>query len=422
MAIYADDVAVWSTYDDPDLGDFNLQSVLTQIFHWSKRWHVCFSVPKSVAMRFSRCRRLPAPVVLRLGDAPLTWVSSARYLGVLFQPKLNWTPQCNQVVSQTYNMAHRLSRILTLTGPPPKLIRQLTRVLVEPKMTYAWPLWQPPTLRHWNKLEAAVALPLRCAVGLPASTHRLSVLTEFAIARPVHLFDAVALAFAHRVDVKLSETNHPSHTLFKQEQRIVGFTKTNMPFAKLIKKIAFRWESEIGRDFDHTHSHCKSVAAFYKHAVSKNITDLHFSSEDPEPIRYARFAHHAEPASYILSETRPIAILRARLRLNRHHFNELLYTAGKQVDSPFCPSCPNVPESIDHVLLECPQFHTARQQLRDVFVSCDLPVLASFDDLNRNQAIDVITGDLALIPSAPRHQIQSATASFLHAINVVRPI
>jgi Reverse transcriptase (RNA-dependent DNA polymerase) len=421
MAIYADDVAVWSTHDDPDLADFNLQSVLNLIFCWSKTWHVLFSIPKSVAMRFSRCRVCRSPPVLQLGDAALSYVKVIRHLGVLFNPRLSWAPQCNQVISQTAYMAHRVSRIITPTGPPPKLIRQLTRALVEPKMTYAWPLWQPPTAHHWSKLEAAVALPLRCSVGLPSSTHVPSVFAEFAVARPKLLFDAVALSFAHRVDCKLrvSDPNHPSHKLFKRQLRIAGFTKTNIPFAKFIKKVEFSWERELGLHFDHTHAECKSVAAFYTRTVSRNVTDLH---AEESPVRYCRFAQHAEPPTYIISDSRPNAILRSRLRLNRHHFNELLYRAGGQSETPFCPSCPEMSESIDHVLLDCPQFFTQRQQLRDVLLSCDLPGLAMLGGINRSQAIDVITGDLSLVPSASRFSVLSATARFLQAINTVRPI
>lgn len=424
MAIYADDVAVWSSYEDPDLADFNLQSALNLIFSWSTRWHVLFSVPKSVAMRFSRCRvNRPLPT-LRLGESLLSWVQSARYLGVLFNPKLSWAPQCNQVVSQTAYMAHRVSRIITTTGPPPKLIRQLTRALVEPKMTYGWPLWQPPTAHHWDKLQAAIALPLRCAVGLPSSTHVQSLLVEFAVASPKILFDAVALSFAHRVDVKLrsSDPDHPSAKLFARQQRIVGFTKTNMPFAKLALKISLNWEREIAPEFDHTHEDCKSVAAFYPRALAQNISELLFPASEQEPVRYARFVHHAEPASYILSETRPTAVLRARLRLNRHHFNEHLHHAGKQAETPFCPYCPSVSESVDHVLLECPQYHAFRQRLRDELIACDLPGIASFSDLNRAAAVDVITGDFSLIPRAVRQAVQSATATFLHAVHVVRSI
>jgi Reverse transcriptase (RNA-dependent DNA polymerase)/Endonuclease-reverse transcriptase len=421
MAIYADDVAVWSTHDDPDLADYNLQNVLNLIFHWSNTWHVSFSVPKSVAMRFSRCRVPRSLPVLQLGDAAISYVKIVRYLGVLFNPRLSWGPQCNQVISQTAYMAHRVSRIITATGPPPKLIRQLTRVLIESKMTYAWPLWQPPTVYHWRKLEAAVALPLRCSVGLPSSTHVPSVFAEFAIARPKLLFDAVALSFAHRVDCKLgsSDPAHPSHQLFKRQQRTVGFTKTNIPFAKFVKKVAFSWERELGLFFDHTNAECKSVAAFYPRAVARNIADLH---AEESAVRYSRFAQHAEPPNYIMTDSRSNAILRARLRLNRHHFNELLYRAGGQSETPFCPSCPEAPESIDHVLLDCPLHNAARQLLRDALVSCDLPGLATLGGINQSQAIDVITGDLSLVPSAARFSVLSVTARFLQAINIVRPI
>ena len=220
-------------------------------------------------------------------------------------------------------------------------------------------------------------------------------------------------------------TPHPSHVLFKRQQRTVGFTKTNMPLAKSIKKIALNWESEVCRDFDHTHADCKSVAAFYPRAVARNFSDLHKPSPHSasgEPVRFIRFANHGEPPTYLLSESRPSAILRARLRLNRHHFNELLYRAGRQVQSPFCAYCPSAPESVDHILLECPQFHVARQRLRDELTACDLPLLASFHPLNREQTVAAITGELSLIPLQLRPRVLSATATFLHTINSVRPI
>lgn len=212
---------------------------------------------------------------------------------------------------------------------------------------------------------------------------------------------------------------HPSHAIFKRQQRIVGFTKTNIPFAKFIKKIEVAWERDVCSHFDHTHPDCKSVAAFYPRALAKNVTALH--AED-QPVRFARFAQHAEPPGYILSDARPIAILRARLRLNRHHFNELLYRAGQQSDTPFCPSCSDLPESVDHVLLDCPRFLAQRQLLRDSLISCDLYGLAELGGLNRNQAIDVITGDLYVVPSSARATVLLATAKFLQAINAVRSI
>lgn len=77
------------------------------------------------------------------------------------------------------------------------------------------------------------------------------------------------------------------------------------------------------------------------------------------------------------------------------YFERILYHAGKQAESPFCPSCPDVnDESIDHVLLECSQKHQARQQLRAALTASDVPRL--FDAINRAQAIDAITGELSV--------------------------
>ena len=86
-----------------------------------------------------------------------------------------------------------------------------------------------------------------------------------------------------------------------------------------------------------------------------------------------------------------------------------------------CPYCLDVPESVAHVLLECPQFLAARQLLHDSLVSSDEHT-ATLANLRSHQAVEVITGDFSRVRPAARPEVQAATAAFLHAINAVRPI
>jgi hypothetical protein len=80
-----------------------------------------------------------------------------------------------------------------------------------------------------------------------------------------------------------------------------------------------------------------------------------------------------------------VSRLRARFRFNRAKTNELLFRY-RQTSSPTCPFCPNTTESRSHLLMECPEYHSQREVLRQKLLS-----------LQYQLTINIILGDLRLI-------------------------
>ena len=113
------------------------------------------------------------------------------------------------------------------------------------------------------------------------------------------------------------------------------------------------------------------------------------------------------PCPYILRDRRPIAVLRARFRLNRLRFNASLFSR-KLSPSPFCPVCPDAPETAHHVLFDCPAHDLARHLLFAGLSACGCP-----------PDIAIISGDVSKVV---RSEVLAISARFFQTVNNIRPI
>lgn len=417
IALYADDLAAWPILDGLD-GDHAMNTFLSLLSRWSGKWHMAFSMPKSGHLCFHNFRSSePNPEALRLGDSIVPRVQKYRYLGTIFHESLTWKPQTNQVISRASHAAFRVASIPTQTGPPPRIIRQLVQSVVVPIITYGFPLWRPHSKAAWSKLESAVCLPLRCALGLPSSTQRLALFAEYGIIGPRLQHDRSALVLAHRAHIALAPAPqsgprdyskprivHSSHKLFALQSsfplpRVIA--KRCIPFAKAVKFVEHTW------NVFHESATCKSSAALASTALSLQLHDL---LSAPKRTRYSRFSLRPYPTCYIMLDNRPTATLRARIRLNRHHFRSRQHLLRLE-DSADCATC-KVPETAEHVLLTCPRFALHR-----------FHCLAELSQRYTPEfSVSLITGDFRFVHKKILATVQTATARFLHEINSRRPI
>ena len=370
-------------------------------------------------MCFTRMIQSPTPIRIYIGRRALPRLPQIRYLGIIFTPRLSYHAHCDRVCASAMHAAFKITRVLTKTGPPPRIIRLLVQALVIPIISYGWPLWCPPTEKHWRRLETAVCLPLRCILGLPASTEKLALFVEFGLVRPALWRECSALVFAHRVDVELgkAQPNHPVHLLFVQQSR--GYLpkrcpKYRIPFAKAVKTVEYRF------DVDHESDLAARVASLRKRALARQIRQIRAPDEKRPTSRYAKELKLCPaPTSYILTDKRDIAVLRARIRLNRHHLRARQKKL-KIVDDDRCPACvefygpqaQSAPsETVAHVLLNCPRFDLARMRCSSVLSKCDTSLTT-----------EVLTGDCSAVSAQHQEDVQLATADFLQSINKIVPL
>jgi len=228
------------------------------------------------------------------------------------------TLHTKQVISRAFHAASRVASVLTTAGPSPRICSPVSagcRHSHNHIPCYGFPLWNPPNAKLWNKLESAVCLPLRCALALPSNTQRLAVMADFGIVGPRAQHQRAALSFAHRAATLPSE--HTTRVLFdkQRQQPIRAVRKSYMPFANKVRKTEALW------NINHADANAASSRSLTRAALEAQLQQL----RNPFPkTRFSWLHLEPQPTPYILRDDRQTAQLRARIRLNRHHFNTRL--------------------------------------------------------------------------------------------------
>jgi hypothetical protein len=397
-AIFADDIALWPEVDGWK-GDHALNSLLSEIYAWSRKWNIAFSPSKSVSVCYNRKREDPDPGPMLLGPAALPREREFKYLGLLTNESLSWKPHANRTLSSVALAAHNVCRVIHSTGPSPRTIRQLTMSTVIPIITYAFPVWRPPSDAVWNKLEALMLLPMRSCLKLPTSVHRLSLLSELGLVGLKRYHQSTAVAFAHRAFGL--DYNHPTQELFFRRQ----IERKKHPKRELKSLPSFATtlaKAELALTIRHqsaSRAHIRSAVADAQAGELK---------ESKLGARYKFLRESAGVAEYVLRDPRSVAALRARIRLNRASINAVLYRY-RSVPSPACDRCKSPIEDVEHVLLHCPTFALARSVCSD-----------SLYRLNLSLSVPRLIGDNSDLPAATNQALLAASGRFLLAISNIR--
>ena len=112
---------------------------LNEIARWTAEWFINISAEKTKAVIFSKKTRLQFPE-LRLQNAEVAYGPRIRYLGVVLDHRMNWTPHCE---------VFRGKALRTLTAMKPLLRSSLSiksklllyNSYIRPVMTYHAPAW-----------------------------------------------------------------------------------------------------------------------------------------------------------------------------------------------------------------------------------------------------------------------------------------
>jgi hypothetical protein len=113
LALYADETAVIATSRKPTLLVSYLESYLNDLQRWLSEWRIAINVSKSIAIFCARAgRRFIQPRPVRLFEEPIEWVDRTRYLGVILDTRLTWSPDIDQVRKRTAQRMGMLGPLL----------------------------------------------------------------------------------------------------------------------------------------------------------------------------------------------------------------------------------------------------------------------------------------------------------------------
>ena len=110
--LFADDCAIWRSGGSITELLSSLQSTSNEISAWCSRWGFIISKTKSVAMIFTRKRKI-GPLSLTINGSHLSFVNKFKYLVVIFDRTLSYKYHIDYVVSKC---TKRLNLLKILSG------------------------------------------------------------------------------------------------------------------------------------------------------------------------------------------------------------------------------------------------------------------------------------------------------------------
>ena len=150
IRIFADDVSLHAKISTR-FDCLKLQDDLSRIYNWSLRWQLNLNPLKCEAINFTN-KRAPVSFTYSIGLQPINWVTKMKYLGIVFNSKLNWTDHCQKIVQQASLSLNRLRRAMYGCYDTAKSLAY--KALVRPCLEYGSTVWSPYTIKNINLLES----------------------------------------------------------------------------------------------------------------------------------------------------------------------------------------------------------------------------------------------------------------------------
>ena len=160
ISLFADDIALYR----PIISDLDysiLQNDVTSLVVWINNSLLALQPTKCSYMLISRrsSPRLPLPNILVQGT-PLSLVSSVKYLGILINSDLSWSPHVANLCSKARKLVGLLYRRFYKNADPTTLLT-LYKAFIRPHLEYNAIVWDPFLLGDIDSLEKVQRFALR---------------------------------------------------------------------------------------------------------------------------------------------------------------------------------------------------------------------------------------------------------------------
>ena len=438
ILMYADDAALY-----PDVRKAGWHKALTNamstISAWARCWCMEFNLKKSQIVWFTRQHNFRPRIRYQLSGFALEAVDSYRYLGLHLSGNLKWATHIGTMVKRACHDAFLVRRLIDHRAEFPVhfgTVRAIANSYLLPRWTYGLAL-MPATkaVGKWlQRAESELCSTIRAVLGLPRSTHKLSVLLEAGF-KPMTVYaDYQRLRLAH--NMSLLSASHATARRY-----VVGLRVARTDDQRWAAKIAARRAKPATRQQrDPTHIH-----SFYRTLLSIESAwgVLHQSLDDIarkavattyaqwtartggavlKSIRHYSDSRHVGRSHYLYLDKAVHARTRAAFRLDRIQTNGSMFRMNRgrigTTSTSDCPCCPGVEESIPHIINDCPLYSIHRTIISHV---ASVPIGPMFTNYilggTINNANTKSTADIA-----ERRRELLLTGDFLTSILVTRGV
>lgn len=176
-SVYADDISIWTS--GPSFLDVQqtLQEGLDYVDRFLRKRGMALSLAKTAILPFTLKR--PGDFQIILQNQPIQMVKTHRFLGVILDRRLTWSPHV-QSLEQKVNQAIRILRHLcgAKWGGTTESLLALHVAWIRPIVSYSLPLLHGLPASTERRLHLLLARSLRVCLGLPRSTSSALVYAE----------------------------------------------------------------------------------------------------------------------------------------------------------------------------------------------------------------------------------------------------
>ena len=380
---FADDVLMYPDVRRPGWHrDF--QYALDTVSTWARQWCMEFNPKKSQVVWFTRRKQFVPRIRYKLSGFLLEAVDSYRYLGLHLSGDFSWTTHIGSLVKRACHDAFLVRRLIDHNSQFPIHFGTIRSVAVShllPRWTYGLALMPNTTaVRHWlHRAESELCSTVRAVLGLPRSTHKLSVLLEAGL-KPMSVYaDYQRLRMAYN----MSQLPARHATARRYADGLRDARAVEQHWAARIAAGRALPEQRNRRDPSYIHSFYRTLLSIQSawSVLHQSIDDVArkavaatYNSWTASPggavlktIRQYRDSRRVDRSHYLSLDTTTHARTRAAFRLDRIQTNGSMFRMNRgragTTPTPNCPSCPGVEESIPHIVTNCPLYSLHRTLL-----------------------------------------------------------
>ena len=141
LSQYADDVGLWTTSASAMEATQTLQTELSELEGWCKKWQVSLHPAKSKMILFTKCPRHKEEIsggpILNVFNEQISATNQAEYLGVLFDARMTWEPHTQKLVAKGYKRVNLLRSVAALSkNIKPEIINLLYKAIIRSIFEY----------------------------------------------------------------------------------------------------------------------------------------------------------------------------------------------------------------------------------------------------------------------------------------------
>ena len=428
--LFADDIALWiseqlAANTSSQTKVHLMQTALDALTTWASTWKITFSSTKTqmIIFRVTSCAHHLINTYTRhsltLSNFIITTTDTYKYLGLMLHKNLLWTPHIRTIIDKCTPTSQQIARLAARAidnRPSFRIIRQLITSVLIPKITYAIPFITLLKDDHKisRQLKRLIIYPLRRALGLPNNAHHNSIFIESRILPVPYLQQYHSILFARRYinqastqaeaqqryqqlfDVNaLSFRSHPFTSIATQCKAIISpYTSTVQAIQQATPKQI--WNSVFNLFYTKWHQQ--------QHPTTINAEP---HSLFPYYINTPTYTNTPIP-TYLHTLTPKMSSAVSRLRFNRARLNQSLHKRKCSL-TPMCNTCETTPETVEHVVMQCPRYDDIRYRCL-----CSLSSITKQPPLRSSFPFPYLLCEIPLsVPKNHHHVLISIIATYL---------